>query len=270
MSLLQRLLSMNIQLKLITILLTNPPVKLLITTMMRLTIVERTLENFKEEDVTVNSGSPDMMESTVKNAPRTVTGTSMPTMGKEPVSVTLPSKCLTESAFQTVERTKDSLPEEDVTASRDSPDMMESTAKDAPSTDIGTSTPTTEKELVPVTSVSKSKDTNVFLTVDPMKDSPLTEDVTVNKVSSDTLEKNVSRNAPRDHGGMPKRRIASVNGDLNSITAAGPVNPSPTNGDHDRQMHIIVSNSLSFPTSFFSININILLTKSISTIEQKY
>ena len=48
----------------------------------------------------------------------------MPTTTKEPVFATSLSNGTKASVFQTAERKKDLLPEEDVTASTDMPDMM--------------------------------------------------------------------------------------------------------------------------------------------------
>ena len=82
------------------------------------TTVERMRERHPEEDATAFTDSPDSTARTVSNAPRTDTGTSMPTTEKVPVLATSPSNGTKENAFQTVERRKDSPQEEDVTVNQ--------------------------------------------------------------------------------------------------------------------------------------------------------
>ena len=87
--------------------------------------VERMKDSPQEEDVIVIMDSPDMMESTVKNAQKMDIGMLMLTMEKVHALATLDSEWSTINVFQIVERMKDLLQEEDATVIMDSPDIME-------------------------------------------------------------------------------------------------------------------------------------------------
>ena len=120
--------------------------------------------------------------------------------------------------------------------------------KNAPRTDIGMSMPTTEKEDVLATGDSNMSTTNAFLTARLTKSSLQEEVATANKDSLDITERIVSKNAPRDHGGMLKTTDANANGDLNGIKRNGYVSKPRKNGDPSKIMiHQFTSNNYQSP-----------------------